>query len=64
MGVLSPSFLLGCPPLCGASFKLGRQADPLQIAPDRGGVGPRGDEAQPSTAGGADGDVEGKDARQ
>jgi hypothetical protein len=44
--------------------RLGWQADPLQIAPDRCGVLPRSDQTQVSAKGGAGGDVEGKDARQ
>ena len=42
---------------------LGRQVDALQIAPDRCGVGQCGDEVQPSSTIGADGHIEGEDAR-
>lgn len=41
--------------------RFGRQADSLQIAPDRYGVGQCGDQAQASSTGGADGDSERKD---
>ena len=44
--------------------RLGRQVDPLQIAPDRYGLGQRGDEAQASAAGGADGNIESEDPCQ
>jgi len=45
---------------------LSRQVDPLQmqIAPDRRGLGQRGDEAQASSTVGADGNIESEDPRQ